>query len=70
MDRQSHYTWTLTRDELNTISDALREAERNYHKQADCWEKQGRYDMAEMCKALAEKRFDLNKQIARLKRLY
>lgn len=67
MDRQSHYTWTLTRDELNTILDALREDEKRCWERVHYWEEQERYDLAEMNRTFATDRFGLRRQIVRLK---
>jgi hypothetical protein len=66
MDRQSHYTWTLTRDELHTIQDALRDDEKRLYKRAKSWADAGDSEMERLCEDLAHNRFDLLQQIARM----
>lgn len=71
MDRQSLYTWTLTRDELNTIWDALTAQEdkwSNYAKKVRTG--QITHFTEDECLAEARKYRELYHQINRMRRGY
>lgn len=67
MDRQSHYKWELTADELDTIWWAVMErADRMYEKA----EKSIEPDMIALHKSLGRKCRDLQEQINRMRTRY
>lgn len=67
MDRQSHYKWELTRDELNTVWYALTDKEHIMRERA---EKAKTEEDRARCTRLANDCLDLYKQINRMLHIY